>query len=101
VDLSAVLLSITAALGTLCPLILGLLNYAKDKRKDAAAPAIPAPAATLGETVDFESVAVQSLRAQIDMLNETIADLRARLRRAERKRDANAEALQAAGLPLP
>lgn len=100
-DLSAVLLSIVAATATLTPLILGVLNYLKDKKKDAAAPAIPSPSTTLGETVDFESVAVQSLRAQIDMLNETIKDLRSRLARAERKRDANAEALQAAGLPLP
>lgn len=98
-DLSAVLLSIVAAAGTLTPLILGLTNYAKDKKRDAAAPAIPST--TLGETVDFESVAVQSLNAQIKMLNETVADRNARCTELKAQRDANAEALRAAGLPVP
>lgn len=98
-DISAVALSAVAALGTLTPLTLGLLNYIKDKKKDAAKPAIPAPA--MGETVDFESVAVQSLKAHIALLDATVADLRARCTELKTQRDANADALRAAGLPLP
>lgn len=98
-DISAVALSIVAAAGTLTPLALGLLNYIKDKKKDAAKPAIPTP--TLGETVDFESVAVQSLKAHIGLLDTTVAELRERCTELKAQRDANAEALRAAGLPLP
>jgi uncharacterized small protein (DUF1192 family) len=98
-DISAVALSAVAALGTLTPLVLGLLNYIKDKKKDAAKPALPAP--VLGETVDFESVAVQSLNAHIALLDSTVTELRERAVELKAQRDANAEALRAAGLPLP
>jgi hypothetical protein len=99
VDYSAVALSAVAAVGTLTPLVLGLLNYIKDKKKDAANPAIPAPA--MGETVDFESVAVQSLNAQIKMLDKQLTAAESRNGELKAQRDANAEALRAAGLPLP
>ena len=98
-DLTAVALSVVAAAATLTPLILGLLNYFKDKKKDAAQPAIPAPA--MGETVDFESVAVQSLNAQIKMLEKQLTERDERCKELKAQRDANADALRAAGLPLP
>lgn len=98
-DLSAVALSVVAAAGTLTPLVLGLLNYIKDKKKEAARPALPAP--TLGETVDFESVAVQSLNAQIKMLEKQLTERDERCTELKSQRDANADALRAAGLPLP
>lgn len=98
-DLSAVALSVVAALGTLTPLVLGMLNYVKDKKKDAAKPAIPAP--VLGETVDFESVAVQSLNAQITLLTKQLEERDERCKELKTQRDANADALRAAGLPLP
>lgn len=100
-DYSAVALSIVAAAATLTPLILGLLNYAKDKKKEAERPAIPAPATALGETVDFESIAVQSLNAQIKMLDGTVAELRERNAELKKQRDANASMLIANGLTLP
>jgi hypothetical protein len=98
-DWSAIALSVVAAAGTLTPLTLGILAHFKDKKKDAASPALPA--ATMGETVDFESVAVQSLKAQIAMLTEQVADRDARCRELKEQRDANAQALRDAGLPLP
>lgn len=98
-DISAVALSVVAAVGTLTPLVLGLLNYIKDKKKDVAKPAMPTPA--LGETVDFESVAVQSLNAQIKMLDRQLTERDERCKELKAQRDANAEALRAAGLPLP
>jgi len=98
-DISAILLSVVAAAGTLTPLTLGILSHFKDKKKDATAPALPA--ATMGETVDFESVAVQSLNAQITMLNETLAETKARCKLVTEQRDANADALRDAGLPIP
>lgn len=98
-DYSAVALSIVAAMATLTPLILGLLNYLKDKKKDAARPAIPATA--LGETVDFESVAVQSLNAQIKMLDAALVEARERNIELKAQRDANASMLIANGLSLP
>jgi TolA-binding protein len=101
VDISAVALSVVAAAATLTPLILGLLNYFKDKKKEAEQPAIPSPAATLGETVDFESVAVQSLNAQIKMLDATVVELRERNIELKKQRDANASMLIANGLSLP
>ena len=100
-DISAILLSIVAAAGTLTPLVLGILSHLKDRKKDAAKPAITTPVAQMGETVDFESVAVQSLKAQIAMLDETCDELRARCKELKAQRDANAAALRAAGLPLP
>ena len=98
-DISAILLSVVAAAGTLTPLTLGILSHFKDKKKDATAPALPA--ATMGETVDFESVAVQSLNAQITMLNETLSETKARCKLVTEQRDANADALRDAGLPIP
>lgn len=95
------MLSIVAAVGTLTPLTLGVLSYLKDKKKEVAKPAIPSPATTLGETVDFESVAVQSLRAQITMLDATVAELRERNAELKKQRDANASMLVANGLSLP
>jgi len=102
-DISAIALSVVAAAGTLTPLLLGLLNYFKDKKKQpekpAPAPAPPAPA--MGETVDFESVAVQSLNAQIAMLQGQLADTKGWLAEARAERDAARRALTAAGLPIP
>jgi len=99
VDFSAIALSVVAAVGTLTPLTLGILSHFKDKKKDADKPALPA--ATMGETVDFESVAVQSLNAQIAMLKETLAETKARCELVTQQRDVNAQALQDAGLPIP
>lgn len=99
--MNEILVSVVAAVGTLTPLTLGVMSYLKDKKKEVAKPAIPSPATTLGETVDFESVAVQSLNAQIKMLDTANADLRVRVEELKKQRDANAEALRAAGLPLP
>ena len=98
-DISAVLLSVVAAAGTLTPLTLGVLSHFKDKKKDATKPALPA--ATMGETVDFESVAVQSLKAQIAMLDDTLRETKDRCALVTAQRDANAQALQDAGLPIP
>ena len=98
-DWSAVVLSVVAAAGTLTPLTLGILSHVKDKKKDAAAPALPA--ATMGETVDFESVAVQSLNAQIDMLKESLTETKDRLDLVTLQRDANADALRDNGIPIP
>ena len=100
-DYSAVALSIVAAAGTLTPLILGFMNYLKDKKKEAERPAIPAPATALGETVDFESVAVQSLNAQIKMLEKQLVEREARCNELKAQRDANANMLIANGLSLP
>jgi hypothetical protein len=80
-------------------LTLGVLAHFKDKKKDAAAPALPA--ATMGETVDFESVAVQSLNAQITMLTEQVKDRDARNAELKAQRDANAQALRDNGIPIP
>jgi hypothetical protein len=90
-----------AAAGTLTPLLLGLLKYREDKKKEAERPAIPAPVTTLGETVDFESVAVQSLNAQIKLLERQLTERDDRCKELKAQRDANADALRAAGLPLP
>ena len=98
-DITAVALSVVAAVGTLTPLVLGLLNYIKDKKKDVARPAMPAPA--LGETVDFESVAVQSLRAHIALLEKQATEKDERNAELKAQRDANADVIRAAGLPLP
>lgn len=100
-DISAILLSVVASAATLTPLIGIILGHIKDRKKEAAKPAINAPVAKLGETVDFESVAVQSLNAQIVMLDETCDELRERNKELKAQRDANADALRAAGLPLP
>lgn len=99
-DISSILLSIVTAAATLTPLTLGLLAHFKDKKKSAEQPAIPA-AAAIGETVDFESVAVQSLNAQIKMLNETLQETKERCALVTQQRDANAKALRDAGLPIP
>jgi hypothetical protein len=98
-DISAVLLSVVAAVGTLTPLTLGVLAHFKDKKKDATKPALPA--ATMGETVDFESVAVQSLKAQIAMLIEQVRDRDARNAELKAQRDANAQALRDNGISIP
>jgi hypothetical protein len=98
-DLSAVALSIVAAIGTLTPLTLGVLSHFKDKKKSTEQPAIPATA--MGETVDFESIAVQSLNAQIKMLNDTLTETKERCALVTAQRDANAKALRDAGLPVP
>lgn len=98
-DLSAVALSVVAAIGTLTPITLGLLAHFKDKKKDAEKPAIPA--AAVGETVDFESLAVQSLNAQIKMLEAQCVEKDARNAELKEQRDANAKALRDAGLPIP
>lgn len=85
-NLSEILLSIAAAVGTLTPLTLGLLKYFGDKKEDAtpAPPATPdTPSApTVGDSVDFESVAVKALNAQIEFLVESHRDLKGRLQQA-------------------
>jgi hypothetical protein len=98
-DLSAVALSIVAAIGTLTPLTLGVLSHFKDKKKSVEQPAIPATA--MGETVDFESIAVQSLNAQIKLLQGQCTDKDARISELKAQRDANAHALRDAGLQIP
>jgi hypothetical protein len=82
-------------------LTLGVLAHFKDKKKDASKPAITTPAAAMGETVDFESVAVQSLNAQIALLRDTLAETKARCELVTRQRDANAKVIQDNGLRLP
>jgi predicted FMN-binding regulatory protein PaiB len=99
VDISAVLLSIVAAVGTLTPLTLGILSHVKDKKKSVEQPAIPATA--MGETVDFESIAVQSLNAQIKLLQNQCSDRDARVAELKAQRDANARELRAHGLQIP
>lgn len=98
-DFSAIALSVVAAIGTLTPLTLGVLSHFKDKKKSVEQPAIPATA--MGETVDFESIAVQSLNAQIGMLKDTLTETKTRCELVTRQRDANAHALRNAGLQIP
>lgn len=100
-DLAAVALSIVAAIGTLTPLTLGVLSHFKDKKKDAEKPALTVPPATMGETVDFESVAVQSLNAQIKLLQTTLDETKDRCALVTKQRDVNAKALRDAGLTIP
>lgn len=84
--LSEILLSIVAGAATLTPLILGLLKYFGDKKDITpaeSATAAPAPVPTLGDTVDYESLAMKAMSDQIALLAESITDLRARLRQAD------------------
>ena len=100
-NLSEILLSIVAAAATLTPLILGLLKYFGDKKEAPEAVVAAAPVATLGDSVDFESVAVTGLNRHIDSLQGQLERLGRDLDRKQDELDRAHAALKAAGLPTP
>lgn len=101
-NLSEILLSIVAAAATLTPLILGLLKYFGDKKNPPAEAATAAPpVATLGESVDFESVAVTGLNRHIESLQAQLDRQGRDLDRKQAELDRAHAALKAAGLPTP